>query len=414
MNKVDENNCIGKLPLSSVKPDWDSHSNLINTIVELEKLKARVLEGTTPPFIFFQLKGIFHKLESLGSGRIEGNRTTLADYVEQVIDAEEGEFVNKNEKLQEIFNIEKAMRFIEDNIATNTPITKAHLFEVHKIVTKNLSATSDKEDGEGSKNPGSFRMIPVKIKGSKFCPPDFIQVNDYVEDLLRFVNDNVDTKGQLLRVAIAHHRFACIHPFDNGNGRVVRLFTYMLLIRYGFQVRDQEIEDERDAERIGRILNPTAIFCVDREKYYEMLSLADSREREDILKWCEYVLVGLLKEIEKIDKLLDYGYLKKAILLPAITDARQHNLISDDEYKILHYVFKKGLEEIKARDIRSILNVRNSVKISRMVRSLKDKKIFFPIEKNGRIYNISLANRYLMRSVVSMLERCGFAPGLSE
>ncbi|WP_171253366.1 Fic family protein, partial [Acinetobacter baumannii] len=66
-------------------------------------------------------------------------------------------------------------------------------------------------------------------------------------------------------VALAHHRFGWIHPFGNGNGRVVRLFTYSLLIKYGFNVTTG-----------GGILNPTAVFCNDRNKYYEMLSIADN------------------------------------------------------------------------------------------------------------------------------------------
>jgi len=40
----------------------------------------------------------------------------------------------------------------------------------------------------------------------------------------------------------------------------VRLLTYALLIKYGFQVSD-----------MGRLLNPAAVFCADRARYDEML-----------------------------------------------------------------------------------------------------------------------------------------------
>jgi hypothetical protein len=40
-----------------------------------------------------------------------------------------------------------------------------------------------------------------------------------------------------IKVALSHHRFGWIHPFRNGNGRVVRLLTYLLLIKYGFNVK---------------------------------------------------------------------------------------------------------------------------------------------------------------------------------
>ncbi|EEQ01531.1 hypothetical protein yrohd0001_19710 [Yersinia rohdei ATCC 43380] len=41
------------------------------------------------PLLFAQLKSIFHMQESLGSARIEGNHTTLADYVESKVEGAE-------------------------------------------------------------------------------------------------------------------------------------------------------------------------------------------------------------------------------------------------------------------------------------------------------------------------------------
>jgi Fic family protein len=127
----------------------------------------------------------------------------------------------------------------------------------------------------------------VAIQNSSFVPPDPIRVLDYLEELLTFINQEISPKYHLLITALAHHRMAWIHPFDSGNGRLIRMFTYALLIKQGFKVKS------------GRILNPTAIFCMDRYEYYDMLALADTGEEKNVLKWCTYVLQGLLKEIEK-------------------------------------------------------------------------------------------------------------------
>ena len=62
------------------KPDWES--NLPNIILDLERLRNRQLSGEIPGYIFFQLKAVFQMMETLGSARIEGNNTTLAEYVE--------------------------------------------------------------------------------------------------------------------------------------------------------------------------------------------------------------------------------------------------------------------------------------------------------------------------------------------
>ncbi|WP_020482520.1 hypothetical protein [Methylomonas sp. MK1] len=63
--------------LTLLNPAFDSP--LVDVLTELEYLRRLQLGGTTPPQVFFQLKTIFHMLESLGSARIEGNHTTLTD-----------------------------------------------------------------------------------------------------------------------------------------------------------------------------------------------------------------------------------------------------------------------------------------------------------------------------------------------
>ena len=55
---------------------------ITDAIMELEMLRYKRLGGSTYPCIFFQLQHIFHMLESIGSARIEGNNTTIMDYVE--------------------------------------------------------------------------------------------------------------------------------------------------------------------------------------------------------------------------------------------------------------------------------------------------------------------------------------------
>lgn len=55
--------------LQLLNPSFDSP--LVDVLSELEFLRRLRLEGDTPPQVFFQLKSLFHTLESLGSARIE-------------------------------------------------------------------------------------------------------------------------------------------------------------------------------------------------------------------------------------------------------------------------------------------------------------------------------------------------------
>ena len=114
--------------LRIVTPDFDS--SLTDIIIELEHLRKKQLGGSAHPQIFFQLKDIFHLLESIGSARIEGNNTTIAEYIETKIDPN----IRNDEDIIEIANMEKAMNFIEDVIDAHPEIDRAIILEIHKII----------------------------------------------------------------------------------------------------------------------------------------------------------------------------------------------------------------------------------------------------------------------------------------
>ena len=177
------------------------------------------------------------------------------------------------------------MDFIDNNIKS-IKIDRSFVSELHKRVVKNISPPPK---GEGSKNPGKYRTKNLKIAQSKHIPPDFTQVNNYMIELFNFIYKKDPSKYDLLKIAITHHRFTWIHPFDNGNKRTVRLLTYTMLLKYGFNINI----------RGTLIVNASAIFCIDREKYYRALSWADIGKKSGTLNWCEYVISGLKKEIEK-------------------------------------------------------------------------------------------------------------------
>jgi len=367
-------------------PSWGS--DLANIILDLEKLRTKKLGGNIPPYIFFQLKEIFHILETLGSARIEGNNTTLSEYVEKIIEQEN----NQDESNDEIVNLDKAIEFIEENTDEQTPLNRSYISQIHKILTHNLTQPPH---GEGSRYPGELRNHSVSIKSSGHTPPAPLVLNDYFLKFVDFINAQHKEQYQLLMVAIAHHRFEYIHPFDNGNGRMGRLLNYAFLIKLGFQVKH------------GRIINPSSVFYTDRDKYYNMLSKADSLSDVDLLEWCEYFLLGLKNEIEKIDSLLDKEYVKNKILLPTIKLALGNEHITNQEYKILEYLINNNDMSMKSEEL-SFLGISDSKMKSRIMGKLKDKKMIIPTTTNGRIYTLRFVNNYLLRAIMKVLDNNGF------
>jgi len=285
-----------------------------------------------------------------------------------------------------------ALNFVEE-VIDSTAINRAFISELHKKVVESLR-------NEGSTKPGSYRQVNLRITGSHHVPPDYSIVNDLMDELFSFINSPCEAKYDLLKTAIAHHRFAWIHPFDNGNGRTVRLLTYAMLVKQGFNVHK------------GRIINPTAVFCMNRNAYYDALAEADGGDDSGILKWCEYMLGGLATEIEKIDKLLDYSFLANHILIPAIRISAERELITETELKILNIAVKKQV--FQASDLGSIFPGKSPPEVSRQIRKLREKNMIKAESAGGRKYLIAFLNNYLMRGVFQTLDKKGFLPIKNE
>ena len=367
-------------------------SALTDLIIELDYLRKKPLGGSTHPKVFFQLKHIFHTLESIGSARIEGNNTTIAEYIETKLAGSK----KVPPSIKEIQNIEKAMAFIEEN-AKEYPINRAFISEMHKMLIEGLLPPPD---GEGDGTPGKYRKTNLKINKSTHKPPDWIKVDDYMNELIDFVNREGSPKYDLLKTAIAHHRFVWIHPFNNGNGRTVRLFTYAMLVKTGFNVN------------VGRIINPTAVFCSNRNDYYTNLSAADKGTDEGIITWIEYVLKGLKEEIEKIDRLSDYTFLRKEILIPTIDHSLERKYITKVEANILKKAIDKQV--IQAADVKEFFGGKADAEVSRQIRKLIDKKMLVPENEGTRKYILRFDNSFLLRSVIKSLGEKGFLPVRDE
>ena len=174
-----------------------------------------------------------------------------------------------------------------------------------------------------------------------------------------------------------------------------RLLNYAFLIKLGFKVKE------------GRLINPSSVFYTDRDQYYNMLSRADSLKADDLLAWCEYFLIGLKNEIEKIDHLLKKEYVQTNILLPMLKIALERKHITKQEFDILVYIVKKDNMRMKAEELDKF-GIHKSKEKSNIMAKLKDKKMIMPIRDGGRIYTVYFVNSYLLRSIMQVLKDNGF------
>jgi Fic family protein len=363
--------------LELVQPQFDS--KLTNLVIELESLRTKTLQGSTPVGVFIQLKDLYHTLESIYSARIEGNHTTISNYITH---NQEDKLTNtQSEQFKEIENIEKCLEYIES--LPEIKINYEFIKKIHRIITQNLNTKLD-----GDSTPGEYRNTDVMIGQSEHLPPFPEMVENLMDELIDFMNDEDETKYDLIKLAIFHHRFTWIHPFTNGNGRTVRALTYALLIKYGFLKH--------------RIINPTAIFCKDRNQYYSELTQADKGSLEN---WVQYMLQGIKTEINQIDMIIDYDFTRTKLLLPIVEQLDKTGNINRLQKEILVSCINNSECYINSNSVKTNIE---SYTVAREIKKLLESGYLKSV--SPRKQTINLDNIKIKSSLAYQLEKNGFLP----
>lgn len=127
----------------------------------------------------------------------------------------------------------------------------------------------------------------------RFRPTPAHLTPEAVESLGRNYREAVDRSIQdpLVILPLAILDFLCIHPFPDGNGRMARLLTLMLLYQFGYEV--------------GRFISLERVIEDSKESYYETLEKSSQgwhEGRHDIKPWLDYfwgILLRAYREFEE-------------------------------------------------------------------------------------------------------------------
>jgi Fic family protein len=134
---------------------------------------------------------------------------------------------------------EAAIYLVQDLVGKARPFSRGALLELHSILTRHQPTTVaiDQFDNrmEIPLRRGAFKEFPNNPKrpdGSihEYAPPE--HVVSEVDNLLTWLQ-SYDDQNPLLVSTWLHHRFTQIHPFQDGNGRVARVLTTMVLLKAG-------------------------------------------------------------------------------------------------------------------------------------------------------------------------------------
>ncbi len=219
--------------------------------------------------------------EATQSTRIEGTQTNL----EEALLAKEEVAKEKRNDWEEVQNYISALQYAINKLET-LPFSSRLIRETHKILLQGVRGKH--------KLPGEFRRSQNWIGGATiddaiFVPPVFASVDEYMSDLEKFMHNEDFYFPELLKIALIHYQFETIHPFLDGNGRVGRLMITLFLI-------DKKILKKP-------VLYLSDFFEKNRTLYYD--NLMRVREKDDIIQWFKFFLVGIIETSKDSIKTFD-------------------------------------------------------------------------------------------------------------
>ena len=208
---------------------------ILKRIAELEEFKGRwkAIENIAPERLHI-LKRVA-SIESVGSStRIEGSKLTDEEVEELLANLERKSFITRDE--QEVAGYADAMdtAFNEHNVITHT---ENHIKQLHGILLK-YSIKDQDHSGEYKKITNHVEAFDSEGKsiGVIFQTATPFETPIMMKELLEWYNQQINEERQhpLLLIAIFIVVFLAIHPFKDGNGRLSRILTTLLLLRAGY------------------------------------------------------------------------------------------------------------------------------------------------------------------------------------
>jgi Fic family protein len=227
-------------------------SQLLTSIAEIDEFKGRwAALGNLAPERLSALKRIA-TIESVGSStRIEG-AVLSDDEVDRLLSGIGIQSFRSRDE-QEVAGYADLMELIFDS-SNDLPLTENHIQQLHHIFLK----YSEKDD----RHRGYYKKFPNHVEafdgfgqslGVIFETATPFETPGLMKGLVQWANDCLENKTHhpLLIIASFIVRFLAIHPFQDGNGRLSRALTTLLLIQNGYSYvpycsLERIIEDNKD------------------------------------------------------------------------------------------------------------------------------------------------------------------------
>lgn len=208
------------------------------------------------------------------SNAIEGIVTTNTR-IRQLV---EEKTTPRNRDEQEIAGYRDVLGIIHESFDA-IPITQNYILQLHKILYSHMNnplagRTKNVQNYITSTYPDGH----TEVLFTPLAPYETPEALDRICEEYNRVIGNMELEP-LIAIPVFIHDFLCIHPFNDGNGRMSRLLTTLLLYRSGFYV--------------GKYISLEAKIAKNKDLYYEALSASQNgwhEGKDDPVPFIKYLL----------------------------------------------------------------------------------------------------------------------------
>lgn len=256
---------------------WDNE--VLGLVAQIHECKGKqTLFLKQKPATLEKLVEIAKIQSTEASNKIEGIVTT-ATRIKQLCDQKT---TPRNRDEEEISGYRDALSLIHESYEY-IPIKSSYILQLHQV----LYRYSQRGIGGRFKNTQNY-ITEIKESGEqivRFIPLDPFETPTAIEKMCESFNRETDACeiDPLILIPAFIVDFLCVHPFNDGNGRMSRLLTTLLLYRAGYVV--------------GKYVSLESKIEKTKESYYKALEKSDinwNREENDITPFIKYILGTVL------------------------------------------------------------------------------------------------------------------------
>jgi Fic family protein len=289
-------------------------SRLAELTCEILKASGRLTGQIHSPLVLQRVADLVREMNCYYSNLIEGHKTIPRD-IERALQRDFAHDQTQRDNQQLSLAHIAVEQLMEERLASDSVDVYSSEFlcwlhhEFYTRLPEPLHWASTQSGQRYQIQPGCLRDFMVVV--GRHTPPDSAALPRFLDRFQSFYSDNtILATDRLVAIAAAHHRLAWIHPFGDGNGRVIRLQSHAQMIHHGIAGHG--------------LWTLSRGLARHRQRYYASLEAADQGRRGDLdgrgnlsdaalADFCVFFLETMLDQIQFMNGLLGLPALRTRV-----------------------------------------------------------------------------------------------------